>query len=262
MPASKPTSEYVRSPELEARGWTPELRKARLRPHGNTYLRAEVQAVQRTRTWKEDSARAAAGKPVYWTSADLRKRGWTAAMIRDLIGEPHWVQDLGSRGTRIKIRHHYRVAVVERAEADEGFRARLDAAAKRSARGAAVADRRREELLAAVRDQATRLRVTPPATLDKLEERALTRQQQHYIATEQFDRTAHDADPQTIERWCRNYLRHNCSNYDQLLREIERRFAGIPGISTVYEDIVRPRIDELVNDAFRRLHEAAEAMPA
>ncbi|WP_245607632.1 hypothetical protein [Streptomyces prunicolor] len=78
--------------------------------------------------------------------AGLRARGWTAGMVRQLLGEPDQfrVNPHVRAAPRIRL---YCVERVEAAERSEEFRAVSAAAARRSAAARVAARRRRREVL-------------------------------------------------------------------------------------------------------------------
>jgi len=81
--------------------------------------------------------------------AGLRARGWTAGIVRQLLGEPDLlrVNPHSQAAPRIRL---YRVERVEAAERSEEFRAVSAAAARRSATARDAARRRRREVLARI----------------------------------------------------------------------------------------------------------------
>jgi len=83
------------------------------------------------------------------SAAGLRARGWTAGMVRQLLGEPDLlrVNPHSQAAPRIRL---YRVERVEAAERSEEFRAVSAAAARRSAAARVAARRRRREVLARI----------------------------------------------------------------------------------------------------------------
>ncbi|WP_406127909.1 hypothetical protein [Streptomyces sp. NBC_00989] len=81
--------------------------------------------------------------------AGLRTRGWTAGMVRQLLGEPDLlrVNPHFQAAPRIRL---YCVGRIEAAERSEEFRAVSAAAARRSAAARVAARRRRREVLARI----------------------------------------------------------------------------------------------------------------
>ncbi|WP_098469657.1 hypothetical protein [Serinibacter salmoneus] len=243
---------HVRIEELESRGWTRELARYYLpRAGGGWYDLAAALEVEKTPQWQEDKAYTGAGNSFTFMKSDLKERGWSPAMIRDLLGDPDLVVDHNQAGTRVA--HLFRAVRVEAAEATPEFKERIAKAGARAKRGKAAAEDRSQEVHAAVQERAARLRVDPPSDLATLRELALAHQEDLYLVRGEFGRDVAGADAETVDRWCGNYLRHVCSNYDALLAEVSSAFRGVPGVNDVYANVVRPRVDELVESAMREL---------
>ncbi len=171
--------------------------------------------MESTAEWQHDAVRARDGRPILLTRDQLRERGWTPTMITRLVGDPHRVIPLNTSGTRVI--HKFRADVIEAAENTDEFARRVAQAARRSAAGKEASARRAAEVRAAAVARAERLSVTPPATWSRLRDRALRRHGIHHLDSD-------GPDPDTIDRWCRNYLRHECSNYDALLRSLTAEY--------------------------------------
>lgn len=241
----------VRFSELESRGWRRDLAHIHdLESNNNWWDLDRAIQVEQTVEWQEDTARLANNMAVTYTRLDLKNRGWTEAMIRDFLGGPHATRPLNRSGTHFQ--YLWRATIVEEIEADENFQERMSAAAKRSAVGHDAADARTVRVRTAVRKRAERLTIDPPQSLEELRENAVKSRQSWYNASS-YGGDAGMADDATVDRWCRNYLRHNCSNYDSLLHEVTSEFRGIPGVRDVYDEIIRPHIDELVDDTITEL---------
>jgi hypothetical protein len=195
-------------------------------------------------TTMEKSAR-----PRDLSRAELRERGWTDSLIRRYLGEPDRIIKLTSWRTM----HVWDPARVESAEATSKWNDDVARAAQRSRRATQVSNRRAIEVRAEAAKRARQLRVRSPRSVAELRRRAIRARQDWYTATDQWDRNAYDADDKTVERWCRNYLRHECSNYKSLLDDLERDFRGVPGVRSIYETIVRPMADQRVDEVYRRL---------
>ncbi|MEV5312268.1 hypothetical protein [Streptomyces sp. NPDC052610] len=78
----------------------------------------------------------------HWSTARLRARGWTATMVRQLLGEPDLLRPHPLFRTARQIRL-YRVERVLEAERGAEFRALAAAAARRGAAARTAALRRR-----------------------------------------------------------------------------------------------------------------------
>ncbi|MER7111731.1 hypothetical protein [Streptomyces sp. NPDC000229] len=96
----------------------------------------------------------------------LRQRGWTDAMVRDLLGEPD-VQGRDPRRWSVAPVRLYLLARVEAVERTPEF-AECSAAAGRSGAAArAAAERRRQAVLAAVRAEPIRVPLLPEPELER-----------------------------------------------------------------------------------------------
>lgn len=248
----------VRTAFLEGRGWTRDLRRKYLRDiTGGGYSLAEAEGIEQTEEWKIDARRAADDHPILFSRQDLKERGWTPTMVKQFLGGPDLITSLNSSGTRVF--HQFFAERVEQAEQSEEFSKRHEAAAARSQCGKAITDQQAEEVKATVRQWVQNLSIHPPRSLGVLKEEAIAHQDRLYDQREQWDYSAADADPETIDRWCRNYLRHQCTNYDKLLDRAMRQFAGVPGVRAIYQEVVRPHVDEQVSETMRHLRQADES---
>lgn len=250
--ATKIKPRRVRTKFLEERGWSRDLRRRHLQDvTAGGYSLDEVEQAEQTTIWKRDAQRAANGLPVLLSRQDLKERGWTPTMVKQLLGEPPIVTPLNSSGSRVL--HLFVAEVVENIEDSQNFQERLQAAAQRSKRGRNIAAGRSEEIKRTVSLWADNLEVSPPDSLATLQKLAREHQEAFYRQRGEVEIDTTSADATTLDRWCLNYLRHQCSQYDQLLNEATVRFAGEPGVRDLYDEIVRPRIDTLTTQALNRL---------
>lgn len=138
------------------------------------------------------------------SAAGLRARGWTAGMVRQLLGEPDLlrVNPHSRAAPRIRL---YRVERVEAAERSGEFRAVSAAAARRSAAARIAARRRRREVLARI--------AAEPIDVPRLAPQKLTA-----LAVEHRDRQGQvPDDAASLDRWKVDYLLHRLARYDELL---------------------------------------------
>ncbi|MEU0719153.1 hypothetical protein ABZ498_18490 [Streptomyces lavendulocolor] len=99
------------------------------------------------------------------TVTGLRQRGWTDAMVRELLGAPD-VQGRDPRRWSVAPVRLYRLARVEALERTPEFAA-CAASAGRSAAARAGAERRRQAVLAAIRAEPIQVPVLPQAELER-----------------------------------------------------------------------------------------------
>lgn len=217
--------------------------------HG-LHLVSDVERIERSAEWKADRAASENMEYISISKTDLKSRGWSLSMIDKLLGPPDFIIQLRQN----RVMHKYRMSRVMDAESSEVFQDLKKAAAARSVRGKAVSAKREEAVRAAATKLSEKLHVSPPPTFNALKRLALDARQEWYDDTGQW-RSVDGADDATVDRWCRNYLRHTCSNYEDLLEQLEYEFRGQPGVRDLYADIVRPVIDRKVNDAIRSLRD-------
>lgn len=190
--------------------------------------------------------------PELLTTPQLRRRGWSAAMIRDLLSPPDQVRSnpRWPSGAPMPV---YAAHRVRRIETQDAFARRARLAAQRSAAARKLAERKREHTLEHVRGLPIRLPLLEPAVLA---ERALA----HRDAHQQLHALRRDAlpDPATTEqapaashRWQVNYLRHALTPYDQVLAGLRGRVGRLPA-----EILLRRRVYAAI--AARYPHLAAE----
>lgn len=246
-------SKTITTTELEARGWTRALCTLYLTKRNGRYCREDAEIAEKTDTWRQDAARAAEGCSVSYSSSDLRERGWSRSMIKELLPEPDQIIKLNTAGTRVF--HLYRAERAEKIEVDPAFTGRAAKAARRSTVASEIAERRANEVHELATVMAGKILISdPPENWESLVALALGHQQERYDSR-RVAGTVHEADDATVERWCRNYLRHACSNYDAMLDDIQTRFSGVPDVTTIYDDVIRPRIDALVDTLIAELQQ-------
>jgi hypothetical protein len=149
-----------------------------------------------------------------FTLADLKSRGWSPGLLRSILGEP----------CRTRANPAYRSAApmklwspdrVETAERDARFIEHKSKRAGMAERARAAADRRRNELLAAVENM--------PVSVTKIDPEALAKRAiRHWECGARWDefRDGSGADKDTVDRWSVNYARHCLTNYDHALEDV------------------------------------------
>ncbi|MFF8278003.1 hypothetical protein ACF05T_18110 [Streptomyces lateritius] len=146
-------------------------------------------------------------RTTYTTLGALRERGWTDAMVRDLLGEPD-VQGRDPRRWSLAPVRLYLLARVEAVERTPEFARCAAASGSRSAAAEAGAERRRRAVLAAIRAEPIEVPRLPAA---ELERRAV--RHRHLLGARGPGGMAAGA----LVRWQVSYLRHALSRYETLL---------------------------------------------
>jgi len=173
-------------------------------------------------------------------SSALRERGWTPAMIRDLLGDADQTRPnpySGKAPMRL-----WSLRRIQEAEASPGFAERQATAKRRSVASASAADRKREELL----DQIYQVPVSVPL-MDR--DRLIYRACQHYnerAAWRDGEWTANpDADEGFLYRITVNYLRHELTDYEAELDSLR----GLIGRAEASR-LIRARILGAIAEAY------------
>lgn len=98
----------------------------------------------------------------------------------------------------------------------------ISEAKQRQARSAKAVATKREATRAIV-DKAIAQFTVRHCKMKTVRREALDSKQAYYMATEQYENNAYEADKATQERFCVNYIRHELSNYDFLLERLENQ---------------------------------------
>lgn len=190
------------------------------------------------------------------SAAGLRARGWTATMVRQLLGEPDLLRDnpLFRSAPRTRL---YRIERVEAAERSEEFRAASAVAARRSAAARSAALRSRREVLARIaaepldvpRLTPARLAVLAVAYQARRDGERVSEQREHAGETASVE----SAGPGTLDRWKVDYLRHRLTRYDDLLADVH----GGTGRAAA-EELLRRRVYAAISEAYPDLARECE----
>ncbi|MDH6449175.1 MULTISPECIES: hypothetical protein [unclassified Streptomyces] len=164
------------------------------------------------------------------SAAGLRARGWTAGMVRRLLGEP----DLRRANPFFRTAPPTRLYSVERVEAaerSEEFRAVSAVAVRRSGAVREAVLRRRREILARIAAEPIDVPVLAPEELTAL-------------AVEHRERLGGSTEF-PLEHWKVDYLCHRPARYDDILDEL----SGGTGRAAA-EQLLRRRILASVSQAY------------
>lgn len=176
----------------------------------------------------------------FYGAPQLKERGWTETMIRDLIGEPDAIRTNQARRSGPPVRLWLRRRV-EEVEASTEFARRASRGKRRSESGKEAAVRQDELIRRQVRSVPVRI---PEFDDDELTERACA----HYNSRSWEFRASPDSDRDFLDRIEVNYLRHERSDYearlDSLFGQVGRRKAGA---------VVRNRILDAIADVYPHL---------
>ncbi|MFI1978971.1 hypothetical protein [Streptomyces wedmorensis] len=200
-------------------------------------------------------------RTTYVTFAGVRRRGWTDAMVRDLLGTPD-VQGRDPRRWSLAPVRLYLLARVETVERTPEFAETSVLSPARSAAAAAHARRRRAAVLAAIRTEPIEVPRLPGPEL----ERRAVRHRHLLTGRSPAPRRSPTPPPEnppgvpagSLVRWQVSYLRHALSRYEALLDGLY----GATGRGEA-ERLLRRRLYEAIAAAYPALaHECRRRIAA
>ena len=171
-----------------------------------------------------------------WSAAGLKARGWTEAMIWEYLGKADALTDNPHYRSASPMRLYYRERVLE-AEQSDGFTNRKAQAAARSKAGKAAAATRAANL----EKWAENVEVSwiePPEDADEAIRLGIK-------SWEGWNGSkANEPDLATRIRWARNYIRHECMSYEELVYT-----GSMQRMHKTYRTI-RDRCDDMIDDRY------------
>ncbi|GHH02878.1 hypothetical protein [Streptomyces lanatus] len=209
------------------------------------------------------------GQRKHLSAAGLRARGWTPAMVRQLLGEPDLLRSHPHFHSAPQTRL-YSIERVEAAEQSEEFRAASAVAARRSAAARAAALRRRREVLTRIAALPLQVPRLAPGTLAAQAVRHRNRREEERRswrgshggrpAAVTGAATVEGAAADVLDRWKVDYLRHRVTRDEGSLDE--NALHGRIGRAAA-EELLRRRVyaaiakayPELARECERRLRE-------
>jgi hypothetical protein len=145
----------------------------------------------------------------------------------------------------------YSLARAAEMEETEEWKQRLEKATQRSVRSAAVAERKRTDLLAEVNALDIQIPTLAPAKLGEL---AVAHRNER-----SDEKTSPDSvEPATLSRWKVNYLRHECSRYEEALDGLYGRTGRLEATQAVREvvyEAIAKAYPDLAHEARRQCDE-------
>ncbi|MGW4159460.1 hypothetical protein [Streptomyces sp. NPDC004788] len=177
-------------------------------------------------------------RTTYLSLAGLRLRGWSDAMVSEMLGQAD-VQGRDPRRWSLAPVLLYLLARVEAVERTPEFAASAEAAGRAGAASLLAADRRRRAVLAAIRAEPIEVPRLPAA---ELERRAV--RHRHLLGA----RGPGGLTAGAMVRWQVGYLRHALSRYDALLDDLY----GDTGRAEA-ERLLRRRVYEAIAAAYPHL---------
>ena len=184
-------------------------------------------------------------RTTYVSLDGVRGRGWTDAMVRDLLGTPD-VQGRDPRRWSLAPVRLYLLARVETVERTPEFAETAALCRARASASGVHAERRRAAVLSAIRAEPIEV---PRLPRPELERRAVRHRRLLGARSPGGGATG----PGALVRWQVNYLRHALSRYETLLDGLY----GVTGRAEA-EGLLRTRLYEAIAEAYPAL--AAECL--
>lgn len=195
------------------------------------------------------------------SAAGLRARGWTPAMVRQLLGEPDLLRP-GPGFRSVPQTRLYRIERVEAAERTAEFRAVSAVAARRSAEVRAALQRRRREVLARITAERLEVPRLAPARLAVLAVGYRQRGERECESRGHAgDAAAADgAEAGILDRWKVDYLCHRMTRHDDVLAGL-RDSAGRAAAEVLWRRRVYAAIAEAYPDLARECERQVRQLP-
>jgi len=205
----------------------------------------------------------------FFIKTELKERGWTDALIRDYLGNPDKEKKHSSYNSIIKF---YRTDKVEKAESKEDFKKALEKSSERKKSAKKAVDTKLQKAQGLLNDLDYALK--KKLKKDTLIKAAL----EHYNLQKGYHAAQRDGDynpinsykdfdgsekeyDKFIERICVNYLRHDRSEYDLNLIQIDSELKGKVGVHKIKRmqrnkilDSIKEKYPWLADETERQKH--------
>ena len=242
----------LRLADLIVRGWTVDLARLHGECHNHWYRLPHIENAEASEAWQEDKAYEMSGAKVAYSRAELLDRRWPAKFIPQYLGAPAATHDIASGHE--KAIHIWHGRDVARVEASGEFQAAVEKYWKRSK--AVLHSKADREVAAeeAADAAAAKLRVSIPFDdIDTLEEAALAHRNARETDPREIVRDLSDVPQRTIDRWVRNYVRHECTAYTEVLTELCEEYTSVRTLPATFASYATKHTDPLIDEALARL---------
>ena len=182
----------------------------------------------------------------YYTYSNLLKMGFTKKLIEEHLHEPLLKDNPHYRmGPKMKLYLAKDVKKFMKTDIflnyQESRKNRVNAAIKN-------ANKRREENYRYIDDEISKI-IVKRVSLDELERLTLEAKLDWLLWTRDDFYGFDDLSDETLARWMINYIRHNLTNYDEILDNIKGKF-GVEEAYIKYKKILMLKIKEVYPELF------------
>lgn len=178
----------------------------------------------------------------YYCRQTLLDRGWTDSLIRKFLVK----EDATRRNPRYKCASPMKLYEIQRvlsAESTEDFKLELEKSRKRSEKMVERMDAKREALL----EYAMSVEISlPDIPYETVLEKAIQSYNEFHYNDDRFADTG--SDKEFLKRICINYLRHECTIYEE---ELDKIFGEV-GVHEAH-DLLQSRINEAIRAKYKEL---------
>lgn len=182
----------------------------------------------------------------YYTYSNLSKMGFTKKLIEEHLHEPLLKDNPHYRmGPKMKL---YLAKDVEKFMKTDIFLNYQESRKNRVNAAIKNANKRREENYRYIDDEISKI-IVKRVSLDELERLTLEAKLDWLLWTRDDFYGFDDLSDETLARWMINYIRHNLTNYDEILDNIKGKF-GVEEAYIKYKKILMLKIKEVYPELF------------
>ena len=182
----------------------------------------------------------------YYTYSNLLKMGFTKKLIEEHLHEPLLKDNPHYRmGPKMKL---YLAKDVEKFMKTDIFLNYQESRKNRVNAAIKNANKRREENYRYIDDEISKI-IVKRVSLDELERLTLEAKLDWLLWTRDDFYGFDDLSDETLARWMINYIRHNLTNYDEILDNIKGKF-GVEEAYIKYKKILMLKIKEVYPELF------------
>lgn len=182
----------------------------------------------------------------YYTYSNLSKMGFTKKLIEEHLHEPLLKDNPHYRmGPKMKL---YLAKDVEKFMKTDIFLNYQESRKNRVNAAINNANKRREENHRYIDDEISKITVKR-VSLDELERLTIEAKVDWLLCTRDDFYGFDDLSDETLSRWMINYIRHNLTNYDEILDNIKGKF-GVEEAYIKYKKILMLKIKEVYPELF------------
>lgn len=182
----------------------------------------------------------------YYTYSNLSKMGFTKKLIEEHLHEPLLKDNPHYRmGPKMKL---YLAKDVEKFMKTDIFLNYQESRKNRVNAAINNANKRREENHRYIDDEISKI-IVKRVSLDELERLTLEAKLDWLLWTRDDFYGFDDLSDETLARWMINYIRHNLTNYDEILDNIKGKF-GVEEAYIKYKKILMLKIKEVYPELF------------